>query len=77
MIKVYFKGVNPQFPEGGKMSQYLDNLGIGDTIEVRGPNGLMEYQGRGTFAIKPDKKSQPNNVPVRRVNMIAGNSFIF
>ena len=76
VIKVYFSGVHPQFPDGGKMSQYLDNLSIGGTIEVRGPNGLMEYEGRGCFAIKPDKKTPPNKIKVKRVNLIAGNESI-
>lgn len=29
------------------MSQYLESMGIGDTIEFRGPNGLLVYQGKG------------------------------
>ena len=29
------------------MSQYLDNMEIGDFIDVRGPNGLLVYQKRG------------------------------
>lgn len=29
------------------MSQYLESMQIGDTIEFRGPNGLLVYQGRG------------------------------
>jgi len=29
------------------MSQHLESLQIGDTIDVRGPNGLLKYQGRG------------------------------
>lgn len=29
------------------MSQYLENMNIGDTIEFRGPNGLLVYQGKG------------------------------
>jgi cytochrome-b5 reductase len=28
-IKVYFRGVHPKFPDGGKMSQHLDSLEIG------------------------------------------------
>ena len=27
------------------MTQYLENLKIGDTIDVRGPNGKIEYIG--------------------------------
>lgn len=29
------------------MSQYVENLVIGDYIDVRGPNGLLQYAGRG------------------------------
>lgn len=29
------------------MSQYLDSLQIGDTIDFRGPNGLLVYKGKG------------------------------
>lgn len=41
------KGVHLKFPDGGKMSQYLDNLKIGDTIDFRGPSGLLVYKGKG------------------------------
>ncbi|XP_019332630.1 NADH-cytochrome b5 reductase 2 isoform X2 [Alligator mississippiensis] len=47
IIKVYYKNVNPKFPEGGKMSQYLNSMNIGDTIDFRGPNGLLVYKGPG------------------------------
>lgn len=47
-LQVYFKGVNSKFPEGGKMSQHLNNMEIGDFIDVRGPNGLLVYEGKGT-----------------------------
>ncbi|XP_029430014.1 NADH-cytochrome b5 reductase 1 isoform X3 [Rhinatrema bivittatum] len=47
VIKIYFKGTHPKFPDGGKMSQYLENLAIGDMIEFRGPGGLLVYQGKG------------------------------
>ena len=43
VIKVYKAGVHPKFPDGGKMSQYLDTLNIGDTVAMRGPKG--EYDG--------------------------------
>lgn len=29
------------------MSQYLDSLKIGDTIDFRGPSGLLVYKGKG------------------------------
>ena len=41
------------------MSQYLENLPIGQTVDVRGPNGLIEYVGVGLFTSQMDKKSAP------------------
>lgn len=35
------------------MSQYLENMNIGDTIEFRGPNGLLVYQGKGDCSRHP------------------------
>jgi len=32
------------------MSQHLESMVIGDYIDVRGPNGLLVYNGRGTAA---------------------------
>ena len=79
VVKVYFKNVHPKFPDGGKMSQYLENMNIGDTIDVRGPSGLLVYRGQGEFAIKPDKKSAAKSVKAAKVSMIAGiyNIFFF
>jgi len=52
------------------MSQYLDTLKLGDTIDVAGPFGLIEYKGKGTFNIKrKDRK-------VKFVGMIAGGTGI-
>ena len=47
LFKVYFKNVHPKYPDGGKMSQYLDTLEIGDTVDIRGPSGKLTYVGRG------------------------------
>lgn len=49
VLQIYFKDTHPKFPAGGKMSQYLENMKIGDTIEFRGPNGLLVYQGKGDW----------------------------
>jgi len=76
VIKVYFKNVHPKFPEGGKLTQYLEEMAIGDSIDVRGPSGKLIYKGSGEFAIRPDKKTPPNTVRVKKVNMIAGGSGI-
>lgn len=42
---------HPKFPEGGKMSQHLDSLAVGDTIEAKGPVGHFVYEGRGRFSL--------------------------
>lgn len=36
------------------MSQYLEGMKIGDTIEFRGPNGLLVYQGKGERGRGPE-----------------------
>ncbi|KAI4307322.1 hypothetical protein L6164_030524 [Bauhinia variegata] len=51
VVKIYFKGVHPKFPNGGLMSQYLDSLPIGSTLDVKGPLGHIEYTGRGNFLV--------------------------
>lgn len=76
IVKVYFKNVHPKFPAGGKMSQYLDSMELGETIAFRGPSGRLHYQGNGTFSIKKLRKDPPKTVNVKRVNMIAGGSGI-
>ncbi|CAG7785540.1 unnamed protein product [Allacma fusca] len=76
VIKVYFKNSHPKFPEGGKLTQYLNDMPLGATIDVRGPSGRLVYKGEGEFAIRADKKSPPTNYSVRNVNMIAGGSGI-
>ncbi|XP_053741536.1 NADH-cytochrome b5 reductase 2 [Synchiropus splendidus] len=76
VIKVYYKDTHPSFPEGGKMSQHLDNMKIGDSIDFRGPSGLLVYQGRGRVAIRPDKKSEAKTRRFRHVAMIAGGTGI-
>ncbi|XP_066156550.1 NADH-cytochrome b5 reductase 2 [Euwallacea fornicatus] len=72
VIKVYFKNVHPKFPNGGLMTQYLESLKIGDTIDVRGPSGRLQYISPGTFAIKKGRKDPPVTVKVKKVNLIAG-----
>jgi len=71
LIKVYFKNVHPKFPDGGKMSQHLESLNIGDSIDVKGPIGRFEYLGHGKFQIK---KGRDLVVPhqAKRFAMIAG-----
>ncbi len=49
VIKVY----RPcdRFPEGGKMSQYIDTLQIGEGLEMRGPVGHFEYLSAGNIVL--------------------------
>ena len=49
---MYFKNVHPKFPDGGIMSQYLENLPIGGSVMMRGPRGGVTYNGLGNFSIK-------------------------
>ncbi|XP_074482364.1 NADH-cytochrome b5 reductase 3 [Sebastes fasciatus] len=76
VVKIYFKDVNPKFPEGGKMSQYLESLRINDTIDFRGPSGLLVYKGKGVFEIQADKKSSAETKTAKHVGMIAGGTGI-
>ncbi|XP_004610093.2 NADH-cytochrome b5 reductase 1 [Sorex araneus] len=76
VIKIYLKDVNPKFPEGGKMSQYLDSLKIGDVVGFRGPSGLLTYTGKGNFSIQPNQKSPPEPRVAKKLGMIAGGTGI-
>lgn len=77
-FKVYFRDVNPRFPEGGKMSQYLNSLEIGDSIDFRGPNGHIKYEGIGNFEIRneADKKQPPTYRHFKKLGLIAGGTGI-
>ncbi|CAN9508440.1 unnamed protein product [Ophioblennius macclurei] len=76
VVKIYFKDVHPKFPEGGKMSQYLESLKINDTIDFRGPSGLLVYKGRGAFDIQADKKAAAERKTAKQLGMIAGGTGI-
>lgn len=76
VVKIYFKNVHPKFPDGGKMSQYLESMHIGDTIDVRGPSGLLVYDKPGEFLIRPDKKTPSTRKFVKKIGMIAGGTGI-
>ena len=71
VVKVYRAGQVARFPDGGKVSQQLDKLFVGDTIDVAGPFGLVEYQGKSMFKIgsKPALRKT-------MVGMLAGGSGI-
>jgi cytochrome-b5 reductase len=50
VIKVYFANVHPRFPEGGKMSQHLESLSLGDTI---GTSTHIEHSNHVTSVADP------------------------
>lgn len=56
VVKIYFKGVVPRFPNGGLMSQYLDSLPLGSMLDVKGPLGHIEYSGKGNFLVSGKHK---------------------
>lgn len=75
VIKVYFKDVHPKFPNGGKMSQYLESLEVGDSIDVRGPSGHYTYKGNGLFEVEESRKEK-KIMRCKKIGMIAGGTGI-
>ena len=71
-VKFVIKAYRPceRFTNGGKMSQYLDNLKVGDYLDFRGPVGEFEYDKNGEFAIEGDKHK------ATKFNMVAGGTGI-
>ncbi|XP_077541205.1 NADH-cytochrome b5 reductase 3-like [Haemaphysalis longicornis] len=69
MVKVYRAEEN-DCKHGGLMSQYLDKMNPGDTIQIAGPYGSFVYKGRGRFATWTGHK-----VPhAKRLGLIAAGS---
>lgn len=60
----------PRFPRGGKMSQHLDALKVGDHLDIRGPVGEFEYLSNGKFLIDGEE------CQAHKFNMIAGGTGI-
>lgn len=74
VIKIYRP--NEKFPNGGKLSQHLDSLNIGDMIDIKGPKGHMEYLGNdGNFWTKPIGKPKVTKESKKFI-MIAGGTGI-
>jgi len=71
--KGYFDLVIKVYPEG-KMSQYLSKLKLGDTIDIKGPQGHLTYLGHGNFMIK--RKGVETKQHVNKIGMIAGGTGI-
>lgn len=67
LVKIYRD--SPQHP-GGKMTQALDNITVGEVVEFKGPVGNFLYLGRGFCAVFGRRRI------VRRFNMICVGSGI-
>lgn len=77
LVKVYFKNVHPNFPEGGIMSQYLNDMSIGEFINVRGPFGKLKYLGDGNFEkLVKFKPRTVENINAKHLVFLAGGSGI-
>jgi len=70
VVKVYRAGQPERFCDGGKMSQYLAQLQLQDTIDVRGPFGNIKYTRRGEFVIGGKPRHAKN------IGMLAGGTGI-
>lgn len=75
VIKVYKANVHPKFPNGGKLSQHLDTLKIGDLLDMKGPKGHLTWLGRGDFTIRRVKKPLQTR-HATHIGMIAGGTGI-
>ncbi|KAJ1433659.1 cytochrome b5 reductase 2 [Ochromonadaceae sp. CCMP2298] len=73
VIKVYLKNVHPRFPDGGKMSQHMNGLRVGDSMLMKGPKGHLDYLGRGKFTIT---KRQVTTYRKKKIGMVAGGTGI-
>jgi len=70
VIKVYYP-LPPRFPEGGIMSQYVDNMKIGDKMLMEGPKGRLHYEGFGNFMISKKPVSGKT-----KIGLVAGGTGI-
>ena len=76
LIKIYHK--NEQFPEGGKLTGWLNTVPIGTEIKMRGPVGRLYYYGNGDFSLAP-KKVKPvrwRRKQYKQVGMLCGGTGI-
>jgi len=70
-FKVYRKGSNPKYPEGGLMSQYLESKNVGDKITISGPVVGFYYAAPGLFRI-----ATLANIKCKHVGMVCGGTGI-
>jgi hypothetical protein len=56
--------------QGGRMTQFMEKMAIGDTIDVKGPLGHFIYKGRGVYS------HHGKEGKVKQMSMIAGGTGI-
>lgn len=69
VIKVYFP------PKGGVMTQHLESLKLGDSVDIRGPIGRIEYTGNGAFLVSSSTAGSVTKT-ASHIGMICGGSGI-
>jgi nitrate reductase (NAD(P)H) len=72
VVKIYRRGVDPEFPAGGKMSQFLDALSVGDAVAVQGQCGQIEFLGSGRVRVRGEQEARV----VKDVGLICGGTGI-
>lgn len=63
-VKIYFPGMSSQNEHGshgGKMTQFMEMMSIGESLSMTGPCGKVEYIGNGLFLIE-EKERRFSNV---------------
>ena len=70
VIKIYRAGVHPQFPNGGRMTQYLEKMEVGQYLKMSGPVSKKEYKGNNKWSLFGEK------VVKTHVGCVAGGSGI-
>jgi cytochrome-b5 reductase len=74
VIKIYRP--NEKFPNGGRLTQYIESLNIGDSINVEGPFGRCVYLHNGNLSLQIEKNSPRFDKHVKLLGMVAGGSGI-
>lgn len=71
LIKIYRP--DEQHPRGGALTQYIDKLEIGDTVDFTGPFGRIEYLKNGDFTVRGLRQSDPPTLiyGVKSVGLVA------
>ena len=70
VVKHYRPGMRQNFPDGGKVSQQLGEMFVGEEIVIQGPFGRVEYKGVGKFKVGSKLMNRT------KIGMMAGGSGI-